>query len=109
LRGEARDAWRKEEACVGRPPYMYAARPFCWQASESIFQTGKNAESMELNQLLEEDLVRVSMPATSKEAVIETLSELLIDKGYVKEDYAQAVLAREVVFPTGLPLSLIHI
>jgi len=64
---------------------------------------------MELNQLLEEDLVRVSMPATSKEAVIETLSELLIDKGYVKEDYAQAVLAREVVFPTGLPLSLIHI
>lgn len=103
LRGEARDAWWKEEACVARPPYMYAARPFCWRASESIFQTGKNAESMELNQLLEEDLVRVKMTATCKEAVIETLCELLIDKGYVKEDYAQAVLAREVVFPTGLP------
>lgn len=39
---------------------------------------------------------------TSRSAVLIEMAELLIEKGYVKESYKQAILEREKIFPTGL-------
>lgn len=53
--------------------------------------------------LLSPDLVQLGIEADTKEEVIEKLANLLINKGYVKNSYLEAILEREKVFPTGLP------
>lgn len=37
-----------------------------------------------------------------KKDIISKMSEVLIDKGYVKQSYKKAVLEREKIYPTGL-------
>lgn len=54
---------------------------------------------------LSEDLVLIDIEAKDHTAALKRLGELLYNKGYVKETYAQAVLERELVYPTGLPTS----
>ncbi|SNS25635.1 PTS system IIA component, Gat family [Anaerovirgula multivorans] len=39
---------------------------------------------------------------TTKEEVIEKMSDYLLDKGYINEKYCKATLERENIFPTGL-------
>lgn len=58
---------------------------------------------MPKNNLLNPDLVQVQYEAKTKEEVIEKLAKMLIDKGYAKRSYLEAILEREKVFPTGLP------
>jgi len=49
------------------------------------------------------DLVVVGLAAKDREDAVRRLGTLMYEKGYVKEDWADAALAREVGFPTGLP------
>lgn len=58
------------------------------------------AKSTEL--AIHEDLIRVREAVDSKEEIIRILGGLLFEQGYVKESYTQAVLDREIVYPTGL-------
>ncbi|CAM4089754.1 PTS sugar transporter subunit IIA [Paenibacillus alkaliterrae] len=51
---------------------------------------------------LSEDLFVVGLNCTSKEEVIETLSNLLVSKGLVKDTYLSGILEREQQSPTGL-------
>lgn len=44
----------------------------------------------------------IKSTAKTKEEVIKQLAEELYEKGYVTEDFAEGVLAREKVYPTGL-------
>lgn len=56
-------------------------------------------DSFQINQ----ELVSVQMEAKSAPEVITELSRLLFERGYVKSSYANAAIAREEEFPTGLP------
>ena len=49
------------------------------------------------------ELVSVQMEAKSAAEVIAELSSLFFKNGYVKSSYGDAAIAREEVFPTGLP------
>lgn len=53
--------------------------------------------------LLDRDLILPQLQAKDSEEVIRTLGSLLEGKGYVKDTYVEAVLARERTYPTGLP------
>lgn len=56
-----------------------------------------------------EDLMIFDLEASTYDEVITKLSELLHNKGYVKDSFKQAVLDREKVFPTGLILGKYNI
>jgi galactitol PTS system EIIA component len=51
---------------------------------------------------ISEDLILVNQEVSSKEEIIRKLGELLLEHGFVKDTYIQAVLDREIVYPTGL-------
>lgn len=51
---------------------------------------------------IEEELILVKEKIQSKEEIIKKLGNILFEKGYVKETFTQAVLDRELVYPTGL-------
>lgn len=51
---------------------------------------------------ISEDLILVNQDVQSKEEIIRKLGNLLYENGFVKETYTQAVLDREIVYPTGL-------
>ena len=53
-------------------------------------------------ELLHEDLVLVDVAATDRDDLLKKLALSLYEKGYVKETYADAIIKREKVFPTGL-------
>jgi PTS system galactitol-specific IIA component len=72
-------------------------------------QTETGAEDNPLSSFVHPDLVMVGLEAKDKEEVVRTLANLLLEKGYVKESYADAVLAREKLFPTGLPTQDVHV
>ncbi len=50
-----------------------------------------------------ESLIVTNMKAQSSEAAIKELAGILLQQGYVHESFEGAVLAREAVYPTGLP------
>lgn len=52
--------------------------------------------------ILDKDLIITNLDLDLKEDIIKTLSEKMYAKGFVKEEYQEAVLNREQVFPTGL-------
>lgn len=52
--------------------------------------------------MIDEKLVVVKMKAESNFDVLDQLSNLLFENGYVKDTFKQAVKDREVSFPTGL-------
>jgi len=49
------------------------------------------------------ELVSVQLELESAPEVISALSAILYEQGYVKSSYAEAAIAREKEFPTGLP------
>jgi PTS system galactitol-specific IIA component len=63
----------------------------------------KAVESMTIH----EDNIVANMEADDRIEVIRRLGSLLFRNGYVKDTYVQAVLDREVVFPTGLQTSML--
>ncbi|WP_028274554.1 PTS sugar transporter subunit IIA [Atopococcus tabaci] len=52
---------------------------------------------------LNEELVFTNLSFSHKEEALTFLSEQLLEKAYVKEDYPHAILEREKEYPTGLP------
>jgi PTS system galactitol-specific IIA component len=53
--------------------------------------------------LLDQNLVMINLEADTQQEALEKLAGRLYETGYVKDTYAQAILEREKVFPTGLP------
>jgi PTS system galactitol-specific IIA component len=64
---------------------------------------------MNLNAILSEDLVFIQKDFSSAREVITFLSEQLLEKSYVKDDFLNAVLEREKKFPTGLYLDALNV
>ncbi len=60
-------------------------------------------ETTERQKLLDERLVFIGADVETAADAIQLMSNRLMELGYVKEGYAQMVLDREKVFPTGLP------
>lgn len=64
-----------------------------------------NFDDENINQIdlaIEEELILVKEKISSREDIIKKLGGMLLDNGYVKATYTQAVLNREVEYPTGL-------
>ncbi|MEA4813199.1 MAG: PTS sugar transporter subunit IIA [Anaerolineaceae bacterium] len=52
---------------------------------------------------IHQDIIVLGMNAVNSEDAIRQLGSIMFQKGYVKESYVDAVIAREKNFPTGLP------
>lgn len=63
----------------------------------------------EFNDLMFEDLIFLKVSAKSKEELINNLSAILVDKGFVHSGFSNAVLEREEEFPTGLPTNILKV
>lgn len=61
---------------------------------------GNQEDSLQLT--IDENIILVKEPAKDKEEIIRKLGNLLLNNGFVKESYTQAVFDRELVYPTGL-------
>lgn len=55
-----------------------------------------------INMTIDEKLILVNESVENKQDIIKKLGQLLFDQGFVKDTYIQAVLDREIVYPTGL-------
>lgn len=55
---------------------------------------------------LSKELIVVGLESLTAEEAIRALAEKLLSLGYVKDTFADAVLERECVFPTGLPMEI---
>jgi PTS system galactitol-specific IIA component len=53
--------------------------------------------------VIQSDLVMLDLDCKTSEEVIRTLSNSLLERGWVKEGFLQAILEREKEYPTGLP------
>jgi len=53
--------------------------------------------------ILNKDLILVGLEAATAEQAIRIMAENMFEKGYVKDTFANAVLHRESVYPTGIP------
>ncbi|WP_026367989.1 PTS sugar transporter subunit IIA [Aminiphilus circumscriptus] len=56
-----------------------------------------------LADLLREDLIAVHVEASDAETVIRALASRLVEKGFAEPGYADDAVAREKIYPTGLP------
>lgn len=56
--------------------------------------------------IISEKLIKLGMTETSKEEAIRALAAGLYADDYVREGYAENVIKREEVYPTGLPTSI---
>lgn len=61
------------------------------------------------NQVISVDLIVSQLKAASFQEIIESLGNRLQAFGYVKDSYVSAVIKREGIFPTGLPLGNINV
>lgn len=66
-------------------------------------------EQLKLSDLLSEDLIFFGVEAENRTQLLTNLSEILFQRGYVKESFLHAVLEREAQYPTGLPTQMIKI
>ncbi|WP_192401213.1 PTS sugar transporter subunit IIA [Thermoanaerobacterium thermosaccharolyticum] len=57
----------------------------------------------ELKELLDEDLIFFDVEANNWKEIFKYLSDFLLKKGYVKDSFYNALIEREMKFPTGLP------
>lgn len=55
------------------------------------------------------NLVLAKLKATDNKDAITQLANLLQKQGYVNKDFAQAVLDREKIYPTGLPSGKVNV
>lgn len=52
---------------------------------------------------LSKDLIKIGLEAKTSDDIIRSLGGILEENGYVKDTYIDAVVAREKIYPTGLP------
>lgn len=57
------------------------------------------------NNIFSEDLIFLDKSYASKEEMFSDIGSVLVDKGFVKESYIQALIEREKKYPTGLPIT----
>lgn len=55
-----------------------------------------------MNEFIALDTIFIKLDVDDKKNLLEKLGNTLRDKGYVNEEYTQAVISREENFPTGL-------
>lgn len=60
-------------------------------------------DNMAVDFAIDEKLILVNESINTREEIIQKLGGLLFENGYVKDTYTQAVLHREITYPTGLP------
>ncbi|MDR2663584.1 MAG: PTS sugar transporter subunit IIA [Treponema sp.] len=59
---------------------------------------------MKVEDILKEDCIIENLEASTKEEVLSAMCRVLLDKGYVKESFPAAILERERLYPSGLPM-----
>ncbi|MDO4474456.1 MAG: PTS sugar transporter subunit IIA [Eubacteriales bacterium] len=57
-----------------------------------------------LHENLEKGYLVVKVDSSDKFDTLDQMGKLMVEKGFVKESYVEAVKEREKVFPTGLPM-----
>lgn len=57
---------------------------------------------MKLTELLNNKLILTEMEAENNFDVIRQLGSRLVDEGYVKNEFIESVIKREIVYPTGI-------
>ncbi|MDR1308264.1 MAG: PTS sugar transporter subunit IIA [Treponema sp.] len=59
---------------------------------------------MKVEDILKEDCIIENLEASTREEVLSAMCGVLLDKGYVKESFPAAILERERLYPSGLPM-----
>jgi PTS system galactitol-specific IIA component len=59
---------------------------------------------MTVKDILKEDCIIENLEAKTKEEVLTAMSRILFSKGYVKDSFQGAILERERLYPSGLPM-----
>ena len=66
-------------------------------------------DKFKIEDLLDEDLIFMNVEADDSESLLHMLSEELQTRGCVKPGYADAVIRRERIYPTGLPTNIMKV
>ena len=66
-------------------------------------------DKFRIEDLLDETLIFMNVEAPDYETLLHDLSGKLQEKGYVKDGYADAVIRREKLYPTGLPTNIMKV
>lgn len=59
---------------------------------------------MKIDEVLREDCIIENLKAKTKEEALAAMCGVLLEKGYVKDSFPQAILERERLYPSGLPM-----
>lgn len=59
--------------------------------------------------IIKKELIRIGLDCENSEQAIRMLAQAFLDAGVVKESFIDAVVAREKVYPTGLPAAAFDI
>ena len=62
-----------------------------------------------IEDLLFEDLIGFNLEAENYEEVIRKIGQDAYQKGYVKKEFSDAVIAREKLYPTALPTEILKV
>lgn len=62
-----------------------------------------------IEDLLFEDLIGFNLEAKNYEEVIKKIGQDAYQKGYVKKEFSDAVIAREKLYPTALPTEILKV
>ena len=66
-------------------------------------------DDYKIKDLLFEDLITFDLEADNYEEVINKICTDAYQKGYVQEDFSDAVIAREKLYPTALPTNILKV
>ncbi len=66
-------------------------------------------DNYRIEDLLFEDLITFDLEADNYEEVIKKIGKDALDKGYVDEGFADAVIHREKLYPTALPTEILKV
>jgi PTS system galactitol-specific IIA component len=59
---------------------------------------------MNIDEVLKEDCIIENLEAVTKEEALSKMCDILLKKGYVKDTFPAAILERERLYPSGLPM-----
>ncbi|MDR2766807.1 MAG: PTS sugar transporter subunit IIA [Treponema sp.] len=59
---------------------------------------------MNVDDVLKPDCIIDGLEAGTKEEVLDKMAHFLLEKGYVKDSFPAAILERERLYPSGLPM-----
>ncbi|MDR0600189.1 MAG: PTS sugar transporter subunit IIA [Treponema sp.] len=59
---------------------------------------------MVIEDVLKEDCIIENLKASTKEEALSAMCQVLLSKGYVKDSFSAAILERERLYPSGLPM-----